>query len=108
MYIISEEDVMENNKVKLTLWVDKRIHKAFKVVCAYRNMTLQKAVKHLMAFYVERDGILPKYDVDAAVQKVIRYAKIKSQEVDDIEGGLNEKEKSDQNGKERSSEGSEE
>lgn len=84
---------MAKEKVKSTIWVDRRIKKAFRVVCSYRNISVQKAVSYLMAWYVLNDGMIPKFDTEEASKKIIKYAKITDYKTTDLEGGLDEQER---------------
>jgi len=79
-------------KVKLTLWIDRRLRKALKVVCSYRNISITQATKYMLAYYVFCDGVIPKYDTKKAAEKIIKYAKVAEYETNDIEEDLNEKE----------------
>ncbi len=71
---------MQNQKhlVKVTLWMDKRLRRALKVVCTYRNVSITSVVKYLAAYYVANDGVLPTFDTKRASQKILKYASAKN------------------------------
>lgn len=83
----------DDNKVKLTIWMDRRIRKAFKVVCSYRSISFQKAIKYLVAYYIYNDGVIPKFDMKKATEKIIKYAKVQELNYDELDGGLDEEER---------------
>lgn len=85
---------MDTKKLdKLTIWMDKRIKRALRVVCSYRNVSLTNVFKYLAAYYILNDGVLPKFDMNKATEKIIKYNRVAELKIkDELEGGLDEKE----------------